>query len=67
MAGGAPCIWSRTARFPHHVANPLIPKNTEALRAMVIEEKADIGIAFDGDADRCGFVDEQGQKIRKTS
>ena len=50
-------------RFPHHVANPLIPKNTEDLRAMVVEEKADIGIAFDGDADRCGFIDEKGEKI----
>ncbi len=50
-------------RFPHHVANPLIPKNTEDLRAMVIKEKAEIGIAFDGDADRCGFVDELGEKI----
>jgi phosphomannomutase len=50
-------------RFPHHVANPLILKNTEDLRAMVVREKAEIGIAFDGDADRCGFVDELGEKI----
>ena len=50
-------------RFPHHVANPLIPKNTEDLRAMVRSEKADIGIAFDGDADRCGFIDEKGERI----
>jgi phosphomannomutase len=50
-------------RFPHHVANPLLPKNTEDLRAMVVERKADIGMAFDGDADRCGFVDELGEKI----
>jgi phosphomannomutase len=49
--------------FPHHVANPLLPKNTEDLRAAVVREKADIGIAFDGDADRCGFVDEKGEKI----
>lgn len=54
-------------RFPHHVANPLIPKNTEDLRAMVIKEKAEIGIAFDGDADRCGFVDELGEKIPEES
>lgn len=50
-------------RFPHHVANPLIAKNTEDLRARVVREKADIGIAFDGDADRCGFIDERGEKI----
>ncbi len=50
-------------RFPHHVANPLVAKNTEDLRARVVQEKADIGIAFDGDADRCGFVDEKGEKI----
>jgi len=50
-------------RFPHHVANPLLAKNTEDLRAAVIREKADIGIAFDGDADRCGFIDEKGEKI----
>jgi phosphomannomutase len=49
--------------FPHHVANPLLPQNTADLRAMVVEQKADIGIAFDGDADRCGFVDETGEKI----
>ncbi len=50
-------------RFPHHVANPLLLKNTEDLRAEVVRQKADIGIAFDGDADRCGFVDEKGEKI----
>lgn len=49
--------------FPNHEANPLIPKNTEELQARVVQERADIGIAFDGDADRCGFVDEKGQRI----
>ena len=49
--------------FPHHIANPLLAKNTEDLRARVVEENADIGIAFDGDADRCGFIDEKGEKI----
>ncbi len=58
-----PMYMEPDGRFPHHVANPLIEKNTEDLRAMVKKEKADIGIAFDGDADRCGFIDEKGAKI----
>jgi phosphomannomutase len=58
-----PMYMEPDGRFPHHVANPLIPKNTEDLRAMMVGEKAEIGIAFDGDADRCGFVDELGKKI----
>jgi phosphomannomutase len=58
-----PMYMEPDGRFPHHVANPLIEKNTEDLRAMVIKEKADIGIAFDGDADRCGFIDEKGARI----
>jgi phosphomannomutase len=49
--------------FPHHVANPLIPSTTMDLQAMVIEQRADVGVAFDGDADRCGFVDEQGRRV----
>ena len=58
-----PLYMEPDGRFPHHVANPLIPKNTEDLRALVVKEKADIGISFDGDADRCGFIDEKGEKI----
>jgi phosphomannomutase len=58
-----PLYMEPDGRFPHHVANPLIAKNTEDLRVMVVAEKADIGIAFDGDADRCGFIDEKGEKI----
>lgn len=50
-------------RFPHHVANPLIPSNTQDLQRAVIREGADIGVAFDGDADRCGFVDEKGERV----
>ena len=50
-------------RFPHHVANPLIESTTIDLQKKVVEEKADIGIAFDGDADRCGFIDEKGDRI----
>jgi phosphomannomutase len=49
--------------FPHHVANPLLPSATRDLQAMVVREHADIGVAFDGDADRCGLIDEKGQRI----
>ncbi|MDD5216653.1 MAG: phosphomannomutase/phosphoglucomutase [Candidatus Omnitrophica bacterium] len=50
-------------RFPHHVANPLIVSTTRDLQSRVVQEKAAIGIAFDGDADRCGFIDETGERI----
>jgi phosphomannomutase len=49
--------------FPHHIANPLIPSATRELQAIVVKEGADIGVAFDGDADRCGFVDEKAERI----
>jgi len=58
-----PMYMDPDGRFPHHVANPLIKSNTTDLQKKVVEEKADIGIAFDGDADRCGFIDEKGQRI----
>jgi phosphomannomutase len=45
-------------RFPNHVANPLIPANTEDLQRRVTEVKADLGVAFDGDADRCDRIRE---------
>jgi len=50
-------------RFPHHIANPLLPSTTRELQGVVVKEKADIGVAFDGDADRCGFIDEKGERI----
>jgi len=49
--------------FPNHLPNPQEPANMEALAAKVIETEADIGIAFDGDADRMGAVDEKGRMI----
>jgi phosphomannomutase len=49
--------------FPHHIANPLLPSATKDLQASVLKEKADLGVAFDGDADRCGFIDEKGERI----
>lgn len=47
-------------RFPHHHPDPTIPKNLAVLIDTVKKSKADLGIAFDGDADRIGVVDEQG-------
>jgi phosphomannomutase len=49
--------------FPNHEANPLDPKNIVDLQQRVRETGADIGLAFDGDADRCFVVDEQGDPV----
>jgi len=49
--------------FPNHEANPLIEENRRDIVARVIAEKADIGIAWDGDADRCFFIDGSGEFI----
>ena len=49
--------------FPNGVPNPLLPENREATSRAVIENKADLGIAWDGDFDRCFFFDEQGHFI----
>jgi phosphomannomutase len=50
-------------RFPNHEANPLIEENRRDIVDRVIEERADIGIAWDGDADRCFFIDGTGAFI----
>jgi phosphomannomutase len=49
--------------FPNHQPNPLLPENREFIVKKVLEEKADLGIAFDGDADRCFFVDDGGEFV----
>lgn len=49
--------------FPNHEANPLKHETLDAIRAKVKEVGADFGAAFDGDADRCGFIDEKGDII----
>jgi len=49
--------------FPTHEANPLIEENRRDIVERVIKEKADIGIAWDGDADRCFFIDGTGEFI----
>ena len=50
-------------RFPNHEPNPLVPGNVEALRKLVTETRADIGVIYDGDADRVMFTDGQGRFI----
>lgn len=49
--------------FPNHLPNPEDPEMTKDLEAKVIETGADLGLAFDGDSDRCGFIDEHGHHI----
>jgi phosphomannomutase len=49
--------------FPNHPADPLNPENQRDLRAGVLEEGADVGLAFDGDADRVFLLDEQGEGV----
>ncbi len=50
-------------RFPNHEANPLLEENRRDIVERVIAEKADVGIAWDGDADRCFFVDGTGEFV----
>src|SRR5207247_4922265 len=50
-------------RFPNHEANPLIEENRRDITERVLAEKADIGIAWDGDADRCFFIDGSGEFV----
>ncbi|MEW9527136.1 phosphomannomutase/phosphoglucomutase [Microbispora sp. NPDC049125] len=49
--------------FPNHEANPIEPENLRDLQKAVVEQGADIGIAFDGDADRCWVIDERGESV----
>lgn len=58
-----PMYFELDGSFPNHEANPIEPANLVDLQKRVLAEKADLGIAFDGDADRAFFVDEKGQSI----
>jgi phosphomannomutase len=58
-----PLYFELDGSFPNHEANPLDPANLLDLQAFVLETGADIGLAFDGDADRCFVVDERGLPV----
>ncbi|MBF6350820.1 phosphomannomutase/phosphoglucomutase [Nocardia flavorosea] len=58
-----PLYFELDGSFPNHEANPLDPANLVDLQKLVRESGADIGLAFDGDADRCFVVDEQGDPV----
>jgi phosphomannomutase len=57
------CFFEPDGTFPNHEPNPLLPENREFIMGKVLEEEADLGIAFDGDADRCFFVDDTGEFV----
>jgi len=58
-----PLYFELDGTFPNHEANPLNPENLRDLQAAVIAHGADLGLAFDGDADRCFVVDERGEPV----
>lgn len=58
-----PLYFELDGTFPNHEANPLDPANLVDLQRFVVEQQADIGLAFDGDADRCFVVDEAGNAV----
>ncbi|MGW1100010.1 phosphomannomutase/phosphoglucomutase [Streptomyces sp. NPDC002455] len=58
-----PMYFELDGSFPNHEANPLDPENIVDLQARVLAEGADLGLAFDGDADRCFVVDERGEPV----
>jgi phosphomannomutase len=58
-----PLYFELDGTFPNHEANPIEPANLRDLQRAVTEHRADIGLAFDGDADRCFVVDERGEIV----
>ena len=58
-----PLFCEMDGRFPHHFPDPTVETNLEALRAAVLATQADLGIGYDGDADRIGVVDNEGKVI----
>jgi phosphomannomutase len=62
-----PMYFELDGTFPHHEANPIEPENLVDLQKRVVAENADLGLAFDGDADRCFVVDELGRAVPPSS
>ncbi|GAB3578559.1 phosphomannomutase/phosphoglucomutase [Calidifontibacter terrae] len=62
-----PLYFELDGTFPNHEANPLEPENLRDLQAAVVEHGADLGLAFDGDADRCFVVDETGAPVNPSA
>ena len=62
-----PLYFELDGTFPNHEANPIDPKNLKDLQKAVKKYKADIGLAFDGDADRCFLVDETGELVNPST
>ena len=58
-----PLYFELDGTFPNHEANPIEPANLVDLQKAVVEQGADVGLAFDGDADRCFLVDERGEAV----
>jgi phosphomannomutase len=57
------CYFEPDGSFPNHEPNPLLPENREFIVRKTLEERADLGVAFDGDADRCFFLDDTGEFV----
>ncbi len=57
------CYFEPDGTFPNHEPNPLLPENREFIVRKTLDEGADFGVAFDGDADRCFFVDDSGEFV----
>jgi phosphomannomutase len=57
------CFFEPDGSFPNHEPNPLLPENREFIVERTLKEGADLGVAFDGDADRCFFVDDTGEFV----
>ena len=63
MIDAVTCFFEPDGTFPNHEPNPLLPENREFIIRKTREEHADLGVAYDGDADRCFFVDDAGDFV----
>jgi phosphomannomutase len=63
MVDAVRCYFEPDGSFPNHEPNPLLPENREFIVRKTLDERTDLGVAFDGDADRCFFVDDTGEFV----